>query len=1283
MLLLTLPKKFSPVLGLILSVSGGVFGQTPKTEEARELPPGQTIEGQMTGAETHRYRISLKQDEFFQVRVEQKGVDVALKLADAHDQTLATMDSPNGTEGFEVLSFVATRADSFLLEVSGFDAKAIKGNYTIRREASRMATAIDRKRVAVERLFVEGITARDAGGQRETAITKLGEALGGWQDLKDNYLIELTAQAVKQEKASAKYDEATAFIKQGTKESLETSITRFGEARQLYSELGDQRSEAHVLNELGNIYGLLGENQKALEQFTLSLPLKRSIGDKAGEATTLNNIGAVHNRLGDNQKALDYYHQALPLIKLGDDRSAEAKLLNNIGKVYADTSENQKALDYYNQSLLISSEIKDLSGEATSLNNIGKVNADLGENQKALDYYNQSLPLIRALRSTLREAVVLNNIGLVYSALGENQKALDYFNQSLPLSKSVGDKEGEAATLGNIGAVHHTLGEQQKALDYYSQSLLLIRAAANKRSEGAILNSIGNVYEDLGEHQKAMECYDQALVLKRTVGNRDGEAGTLNDIGAVYNHLGEKQKALEYFKLALSLYETVGDKNGAATTLNNLGGVYSDLGEKQKALDYYTQSLPLSQAVGNRIGEARTLNNIGGVYIDLDDRQKALEYYNKSLSLKMAVGDRRGEAATRNNIGLVYSDLGDYLQGLKYYNQALLLSRAVRDRDGEANILGNIGTTYAHLGDKQKTLDYLNQALPLRKAVGDRRGEAITLNNLMNVWSWFNNQRLAILYGKQAVNNFQSLRADIKGLDKELQQSFLGTVEDTYRLLAELLIKENRIPEAERVLRMLKEEEYFEFVRHDGLVVASLDERINLNPAEKQAVGQYETAASEITRLYHEIERFENEKPSSSAAQSIISVRQAELNKELEVASSKLERVLVDLSRDFAIKDTDSKSVEESSQAIVKEWNDPQTAVISTIVGGKNLSLIVTTAEFQRGYVIAISDDKLNKLVGDFRTAIIERSDPEPAAQELYNVLLKPLEKDLELARAKTLIWSLDKFLRYVPVAALWDKDRGYVVQNYGSVVLALASRQNLAFRPTNKDQWQALGVGVSKRAEGFDALSYVPKELEAIIQDSSVQPKQRERGMIAGRRLLDEQFTYDSLLKSLGNYQFAHAATHFKFIPGTKAEGLNSFLLLGNGEKLTLSQVQNSNNIFAGIELLTLSACDTGYGGKTADGREIEGFGVLAQRKGARAIMATLWPVDSESTRDFMVEFYGAYKKPNLNKAEALRQAQLALLGEPDKAMNSKTSNSRKPSSSEFSHPFYWSPFILIGNWQ
>jgi hypothetical protein len=100
------------------------FGQTTGANQIEVLPPNQTIEREMTGAETHRYDVTLKTNEFFQVRVEQNGVDVALKLLDVDGKELATMDSPNGKEGPETLSFVTDKAGNFVLEISGFDVKA-------------------------------------------------------------------------------------------------------------------------------------------------------------------------------------------------------------------------------------------------------------------------------------------------------------------------------------------------------------------------------------------------------------------------------------------------------------------------------------------------------------------------------------------------------------------------------------------------------------------------------------------------------------------------------------------------------------------------------------------------------------------------------------------------------------------------------------------------------------------------------------------------------------------------------------------------------------------------------------------------------------------------------------------------------------------------------------------------------------------------------------------------------------------------------------------------------
>ena len=128
----------------------------------------------------------------------------------------------------------------------------------------------------------------------------------------------------------------------------------------------------------------------------------------------------------------------------------------------------------------------------------------------------------------------------------------------------------------------------------------------------------------------------------------------------------------------------------------------------------------------------------------------------------------------------------------------------------------------------------------------------------------------------------------------------------------------------------------------------------------------------------------------------------------------------------------------------------------------------------------------------------------------------------------------------------------------------------------------------------------------------------------------------------------------------------MDSFLLIGDGSHLSLSDIKRLPNMFAGVDLLTLSACHSATGGIAADGREVEGFAVLAQRQGAKAVIATLWNVADDSTPILMEEFYGLQEPgKDRNKAEALRLAQLSLL-----------------KGVQTAHPFFWAPFVLYGNW-
>ena len=125
--------------------------------------------------------------------------------------------------------------------------------------------------------------------------------------------------------------------------------------------------------------------------------------------------------------------------------------------------------------------------------------------------------------------------------------------------------------------------------------------------------------------------------------------------------------------------------------------------------------------------------------------------------------------------------------------------------------------------------------------------------------------------------------------------------------------------------------------------------------------------------------------------------------------------------------------------------------------------------------------------------------------------------------------------------------------------------------------------------------------------------------------------------------------------------------MLLGEGKFVTLEQINKSPDIdLPGIELATLSACNTAIL-TSANGVEVDSLAESIQSRGGKAVLATLWSVYDESTASLMREFYAAKASDStLTKADALQTAQLKMIGD-----------------ASFSHPYYWSGFVLIGNWR
>jgi filamentous hemagglutinin family protein len=291
-------------------------------------------------------------------------------------------------------------------------------------------------------------------------------------------------------------------------------------------------------------------------------------------------------------------------------------------------------------------------------------------------------------------------------------------------------------------------------------------------------------------------------------------------------------------------------------------------------------------------------------------------------------------------------------------------------------------------------------------------------------------------------------------------------------------------------------------------------------------------------------------------------------------------------------------------------------------------------------------------------------------AQELYKLLIAPIEGKLQERRIKNLIFIPDAGLRSLPLAALHD-GKGFIVERYSVSLMPSFSLTNPQFYNLKNSTVLAMGASTFKEQAPLPA---VPVELSTIANQ-----------LWSGRISLNEAFTVNNLTtqRNTGNFEIVHLATHAEFRPGNPN---NSYIQFWD-ERLGLDQVRNVKWNDPPVQLLVLSACRTALGDKQVE----LGFAGLAIQAGVQSALASLWYVSDQGTLGLMTEFYEQLKTAPI-RAEALRRAQISMIkGEVIVNNNelegigptgiSLPPELRQSGKINFSHPYYWSGFTLIGN--
>jgi len=1083
--------------------------------------------------------------------------------------------------------------------------------------------------------------------------------------------------------------------------------------------VGDALGEGVALNNIAAVYDSLGQYGKALEFYQQSLLIVKRLGHAEGEAACLDNIGKVYDSLSQYAKAIEYYKKSLEISSKVDNLQGQGTTISNIAVAYKSLGQYDKALEYLQRSLEILRNVGDVQAQAATLSNIGAVYKSWGQYGRALEYYEKSLEIQRKTGDVNGEGVTLNNIASVYESWGKYGKALDYYDNSLQIFKKLGDVKNEGTTLGNIGFVYHSLGQYSKALEHYDKSLDIRRNIGDVQGEGVTLNNVGQVFHSIGQYPKALEYLEKSLEIRRRLGDIQGEGSTLNNLGATLAAGGQYAKARDYYGKALEILRKIGDVQGEGVALSNIGRVYNSWGDYAKALNYYEKVHDILRKLGDVKGEGTTLNNIAGVYNSLGQHAKALDYYAKSVEIARKIGDVRQESVTLWNMAYVHLAMEKYDQAIAGFDKTLDIyarmgvpNDGVKNSIGEAYLeMGNIAQAEPFLKDADydssighlclMKSDYSQARQRYRKLLkrGEENHDAKALftayTGLGRVFESLEDYSKAEEYYDHGVRLVEEMRSGLSPAERK--EFFNVKINGFFRSepakgLARVRIKLNRassgIDASETTRARGFADNLFQrsFFINSGLPQSILEEEeslLNQVAALKKALAEtnrneqaarYQALSQEVKRLELELQSFiEN------------------LRKDYPgYAASKYPRPVT----------LGESGLRPDEYAVVFDCSEDGVAV-----------WLVRRREVVQGFFVQWRLKDLEKDIKAFREPF-ESAEPlsfdVDLAQRLYVRLFSGVLS--RVPAGSPLIIIPDGVLALLPFEALvvrgtatWKKGQletwypegvtylgdMYPISYYqsltaltlirsvdrvrdpGSQLLVIADpvfddRDSRA-TPTGEtqiakpDQERALRtMAAIKQTFGGFQFDRLPKTQELSQKLKELYGSDCD-GPYTGFKA-DKAYFLNHIAPSIDRYGQIVLATH-GLLDTRTPEIMEPFLALslfppGTDGFLAMSEVMG---LRLNADLVALTACETGLGRQLA-GEGVMSMGRAFQYAGARTVLMSLWKVEQGSSVTLVENFFRYRKKEGKSKLEALRLARDHLRSEG------------------FAHPFFWAPFILVG---
>jgi CHAT domain-containing protein/Flp pilus assembly protein TadD len=813
-----------------------------------------------------------------------------------------------------------------------------------------------------------------------------------------------------------------------------------------------------------------------------------------------------------------------------------------------------------------------------------------------------------------------------------------------------------------------------------SSTSLLSTTSTNLLEQGRNLYQLGNFTEAVKVWQSATQHY-------RNDRDRLNESLSWSYLSLAQQELNQWEAAQESINNSLKILQAAqpaGDAIIWAQVLNTQASLQLQTGKAetaittwQQAQKYYEQAGDTIGSLGTQINQAQALQNLG--FYRRSKQQL------ESIAQKLALmPDSEIKLSGLRSLGLTLQIIGDIPKSQEVLTQSLAIAEKIGAKPHLSSILLHLGKSASELQDPQTALNYFDEVEQVATNPSEQlQGRLAQLKLFLN----YNKPELAAPLAPQILQQLKELPPSHTSLYaainfaatlnrennpekflplKDLGELMASTVKSAQRIQyapaeayalhqwGKLYIRTKQYAQAQKLakksLAIARQIHADDIIAQSAWQVGRLYKQQGNIPA---AIDAYTEAVKALSALRGDLVAI-NADVQFSFRESVEPVYRELVGLLLEQQPTQDKLVKArDLIEALQVAELDNFFREAClDKAKQIDQVDPTATVIYPIILPDRLAVIISqSGQPLHYYVTPKTQGEIERVLDKLLAGLNPVSDSQERdrfSQQLYEWLIRPAEKDQILKNTKTLVFVLDGKLRNIPMGGLYDGEK-YLIEKYAIALspgLQLMTTQSISSHRIN-----AIVGGISQPRAGFSALPAVESEVKEIAK------------AVSSDMLLNQQFTSQALAENVkfSSASVVHLATHGQF--SSRLE--DTFLLTWDGkvnvkELSELLQNRGSDPSKA-IELLVLSACDTA----TGDDRAVLGLAGLAVKSGARSTIATLWPVKDKAAATLMTNFYEQLRKPNITKAEALRQAQINLIRQTD-----------------FHDPFFWSGFVLVGNW-